>query len=620
VDGADARIRYALHLLGKLLPYHRCALLHTAPDRGEVLLLADDTPEARAAMGPPLRYLFGLLSEQAEQAEQIDRAEPAGSTGRTRSSASSFVTPNLPELSSWGAHLAAPLVSLDQVVGVLVVQRAGEPYGEEDLGVLSVVASQLASYLTTLELREQERQRAREVEAARRREAFLASASHALASSLDYDTTLAEVARLAVPTVAELCAVHVREEGRPLRCAAVAHVNPSTELMLREILSRASPRLGEVAEAVDPVEGETPNPIALALRTGQAQLLPDAPDTLILAIDHAPRVHAVQGLNVHSALVVPLTARGHTFGTITFATGAGGHRYGPADLPVAESLAARCALAVDNARLHTQAQAGLRLRDAVLAMVSHDLKNPLAAIQGHAQLLQRQLSRLDVPNRERLVAGAANTSAAAARMGRQIDELLDVARLGAGEVLKLERTPTDLVAVARRVASRLGRLARNHRLFVQADPEPIIGQWDVDRLERVFDNLIGNAIKYSPEGGEVHISITLADDDAVLSVRDQGVGIPAEDLPFVFEPFRRGANVLEHIRGSGLGLASVRAIVEQHGGTISVTSSASSPPSREGDRSTASQPEGGSTFTVRLPLSGLVARPPTAESSGAATT
>jgi signal transduction histidine kinase len=215
--------------------------------------------------------------------------------------------------------------------------------------------------------------------------------------------------------------------------------------------------------------------------------------------------------------------------------------------------------------------------------------NPLTTVRGQTQLLRRRIARGAPLDEARLRSGLESIDTASVRMTRLIDELADVMRLRAGQEIELRRESADLVALAQRTADEQGRLTERHTIrLVSAVPE-LIGFWDGPRLERVLGNLLGNAIKYSPEGGEITIRIAREGngdtDTAILSVEDHGVGIPPGDLHLVFERFRRAENV-QSIAGSGIGLAGTRRIVELHGGTIAVTSI-------EGE---------GSTFTVRLPI------------------
>jgi signal transduction histidine kinase len=260
-----------------------------------------------------------------------------------------------------------------------------------------------------------------------------------------------------------------------------------------------------------------------------------------------------------------------------------------------------------------QAEDAVRIRDQVLAAVAHDLRTPLTAIRGQAQLLSRRARRPGGPPAEALAAGLEQIERASQRMARWLDALSDVGRLQIGQALPLNRRPTNVVELAAEVLAEHQVASPRHQLRLETAVPELFGEWDAARLERALHNLIGNAVKFSPEGGEVAVAITretscgpdqpdaplhpgaskdTAGDCAVVRVRDQGLGIPPADLAFVFEPFRRGANVTDIIDGTGIGLATVRQTVVAHGGTVTV----------------ASQEGAGSTFTVCLPL--LPAAPP----------
>jgi signal transduction histidine kinase len=289
-------------------------------------------------------------------------------------------------------------------------------------------------------------------------------------------------------------------------------------------------------------------------------------------------------------MIVPLIVRGRVLGSLSLIRGLSGRRYGPKDLELAEELVNRAVLAIENARLHEQTQEALRKRDELLAAVAHDLKTPLACIKGTSQLVRRNAARSARVNTEHLLQGLQRIDATATKMSQQIDELLDQARLDAGQPLRLNLAPTDLVALARRAVAELRQTTERHHIFVETTEAELIGEFDAVRLARVLDNLLGNAIKYSPDGGNVTLSVQREEarggTAVVLKVQDQGIGIPVDDQPRVFDRFQRAQNVATRFSGTGLGLHNVRRIVEQHRGTITVES-------REGV---------GSTFTVRLPL------------------
>jgi PAS domain S-box-containing protein len=230
-----------------------------------------------------------------------------------------------------------------------------------------------------------------------------------------------------------------------------------------------------------------------------------------------------------------------------------------------------------------------RLQQEFLASVSHDLKNPLAAALALTQLVRRRLRRGASLDPQDLETTMERIEDSLGRTTSLLEELSDVARARLGQPLDLERAPADLVALARGSAQQHQLGTDRHHIRVRSEPDPVIGEWDAARVTRVLDNLISNALKYSPDGGEIEVAIRVEGSgpacQAVLEVRDSGVGIPAPDLPNIFRRYYRGSNVLDRFGGTGIGLAGARQIVEQHGGTIHVASD-------EGR---------GSTFTVRLP-------------------
>jgi signal transduction histidine kinase len=265
---------------------------------------------------------------------------------------------------------------------------------------------------------------------------------------------------------------------------------------------------------------------------------------------------------------VPLLARGRIIGALTFVAAESGRHYGAEDLALAEALAPRAALAVDNARLYSEAQAAVRSRDEFLSIASHELRTPVAGIKGYAQLLLRAEARGRLDS-ERLVRSLRTIDEASDRLTTLTSDLLDVSRIRLGQ-LPLRLGEMDLVALVRRVADRYREtLTEQHRLVVdlERDACPIVG--DADRLEQVLTNLVENAAKYSPDGGELRIDLRQADDRLVLTVADRGIGLPPEDVERIFQPFGRAANATrDNLPGMGLGLYICRGIVERHGGRI----------------------------------------------------
>lgn len=402
--------------------------------------------------------------------------------------------------------------------------------------------------------------RAASDEAAKRWQ-FLARVSAVLSSSLDYESTLQTVAQLAVPVIADWCVVDLLEESGRIVRVAVAGAEPE----LRHLQTRVE------------AEPTTSEGVAEVIRTGKRQCIRVVTDAFLHAggvLDERYRVSRAVG--ARSILIVPLSARGWTFGALALIRTDATKPFEEADELFAEELASRAALAVDNARLYREATVALRLRDELVGTVIHDLRQPLTTMRGYTQLLQRRVQRLAEAVRDPLTEGLESISQASATMLEMVNELVDEARLQAGHALELRYADLDLVQLAYRQAAAYAKTSERHTIHVEPPVEAIVGTWDEARLARVVSNLLSNAIKYSPKGGDIRITIHVEQEGtgtwAVLRVRDEGIGIPTADLPRVFERFHRASNVRGQIPGTGIGLSGARQIVDQHGGTLTVTS------------------------------------------------
>jgi signal transduction histidine kinase len=252
------------------------------------------------------------------------------------------------------------------------------------------------------------------------------------------------------------------------------------------------------------------------------------------------------------------------------------------------------------------AERAVQAQEELLSVVTHDLNNPIAAMKGITQLLQRRIERGHPPDPAQLADVMTQLRQVVERMESFVRDLSTPQHMQPGQLLSTTPELVDLVGLARRVADAHQQRTERHQLRVEAGIPELVGYWDPARLEQVLDNLISNAVKYSPQGGVVRVVVGYEDESrsgpagrgpgvgysrgrAMLTVSDEGIGIPADDLPHVFEWYRRAANVRDIINGTGIGLAGARQIVEQLGGEI-----------------TAESTEGiGSTFTVLLPLNNI---------------
>jgi K+-sensing histidine kinase KdpD len=441
--------------------------------------------------------------------------------------------------------------------------------------LVALLVSSLHAYVYATHVRaEAARQQA---EAAQRRLALIAEAGTQLSETLDYERTLQVAVRLAVPTLADWCEVHaaVDEDGGSRQLTAT----------YRDA-SLAS--LTDTADHNGASESAAPSAVQVVVSSGQPTVFSQMSQTPFPARADGEHLDRVRALGYRSAMIVPLIAHGRTLGAMTLLATAP-NRYGGPELALAEELARRAALAIDQARLYFRAQQAIRAREQLLATVSHDLRNPLAVIRGHAQQMRRRLARSAATDAE-LADGLARIEATTRTMAELIDLFVNAALAHAGRPLTLKQQPTDLVGLAREIVSehRLAAPAAHVR-FETAETE-LVAECDSIQLRRVIHNLLSNAEKYTPDGGEIILAVrrevSSPVESAVLEVRDRGLGIPATERHRVFEPFFRGSNVVGQIAGSGLGLAGAQQIVREHGGNISIES----------------QEDAGTTVTVRLPL------------------
>lgn len=476
-----------------------------------------------------------------------------------------------------GIHAGAvfPLLHGARLLGVLLYFSL-DRLPDELIQALSTFVSMVTSALNDVELFASEQRARAETEAERERLAFLEEAGRVLSSSLDYETTLSNVASLCVPRPADWLVVDIQDEDGTIRRLAVAHGDPGKVDLVRELQENHVP---------PPAERDY---LTRVLRTGQSILRPWIDPEAIRATAGSEREAELLGiLDVRSFMCVPMSLYGRTLGALSFVSSASNRQYNENDLRLAGTLAQRSAMAVDNARLYAEVREAVQTRDEFLSSVSHDLKNPLTALRGQAQLLHRRLERLPPEEASRWERGLDVIEGTASKLNWLINDLVDVAHLRMGRDIEIHRTNVDLVALTRQALTEYRQMAAQHTLTVVSTEPVLEGIWDAARLERAVANLLTNAIKYAPEGGviTVRIGLDVDGDHAVLSVQDEGIGIPEDDIDHIFDRFHRGSNVTDRVEGSGLGLAGVRQIAERHGGSITVIS-------REGE---------GSTFTLRLP-------------------
>ena len=440
--------------------------------------------------------------------------------------------------------------------------------------IIHGVRDQLAAH--TLPTRQQVEQLLSIIDELKRSEEaiqFLDRAARQLRASPDSQTAVAQATRLAVPFLADCCAVNVVAGDHTFRCEAAAHADPAKEDILRVLQNRF------------PLDPSQIHYLRMVLHTGQPVLLPEVTEEVLEGVAPDPEHrNMLRHLGVRSAMVVPLVVPGRIRGTIMFVTGASGRRCEDRDLAVAQELATHIANAMENRRLDEEVQQALAARDEFLSLAAHELRGPLAGLVGYLRLLEQRgaplqpLPQLD-PTTPHIMAAQAE------RLNRLLDALLDLAKIQSGR-LQLQSGPVDLITLTGRVIERL-EAGPQQRVVWQYEAGPLTVSGDAVHLEQVVYNLIDNALKYSPPSAQVTVWAGREQAQAILVVRDEGIGIPKADQMHLFQRFYRARNASAYTPGGlGIGLYLAGEVVQRHGGQITVQST-------EGH---------GSTFTIRLPL------------------
>ena len=398
----------------------------------------------------------------------------------------------------------------------------------------------------------------------RQRVELLADAAGAIAWAPDPAIALCRIAELAVPRLADWCAVDVLDRGTAYRRLAVAHADPLRRPQAAQLLGcwEPDPRRGGVARVV---------------RTGERQVAIESADPAALVLtEHQGLERLVSELGVASYVSVPIRAEDRPLGALTLVAASPRRRFAEADVELAETLARMAGLTIGQARLGHELAAVSRWQDGVLAALSHELRTPLTAMMAWLQLLHH---RTDAAETERALDVIERNGRV---LGGLIDELMDASHIVMGR-LHLERRPVDLAATVHRVAAQLAAGARDKGVAIDVQVDrPARVQGDGDRLAQIVMALLSNALKFTPAGGRVLVSLDVDNTHVRLAVNDTGRGIAPELLPHVFDVFRRD----EQAPGLGLGLVVVRGLVALHGGAVEARSDG---------------PGRGATFVVRLP-------------------
>ncbi|HEY0996474.1 MAG TPA: GAF domain-containing protein, partial [Gemmatimonadaceae bacterium] len=539
---------------------------------GAVGVLTDDgrSLQVLAPQNMPARFLSGtgLIA--------LDAAYPLTDAARTRQvviieGAEDFAR-RYPQLVAQlgkepsGAAAAIPLVIDDSLLGSFVLRsEAPRRWTTEELDFLSALAVQCAQAIDRVRLRERELATRDEVAATQR---FVAHASRVLVEPLDARETLERFARLVVPSMADSCVAYlVDDEGEPVRVAA----------------ADADPVLGAELEAVreaNPIASVPSHPMHQVIATGTSYFRREVSDDDLRRAMGSGDVRAAERVGWRSAILLPLIARGRIVGAVGLGRRARANPFEDRDLVLAESLAARAALAVDNAQLFTaaekarrEAEAANRAKSDFLAMMSHELRTPLNAIAGYLDLLRMELRGPLTPDQ---AGDLDRIDLAQRRLLALINDVLNFAKLEAGRVefhLRPVTVQELFEAVMPLVEPQMEARGLSFERASGAEAAQLVALADPEKTQQVLLNLLSNAVKFTPAGGRIALRAQREGGRIQVQVADTGVGIAATRVDDIFEPFVQvDTSLTRTADGTGLGLAISRALAREMDGDLTVRS------------------------------------------------
>lgn len=456
------------------------------------------------------------------------------------------------------SYMGTPLIARERVIGAITFSsiQPQRHYTKDDLSFVQELARRIALTLDNARLYQEAQEELAERKQIEHNLLFLSEASKILSSSLDYQTTLANVAHLAVPHIADWCSVDMRtEEG--IQQLAIAHVDPQKAQWARELNQK------------NPPDPHAPSGLPNVLRTGTSEFYPDISDELLVASARdEEQLSLMRKLGFTSAMTVPLLIQGKAIGAITLVAAESGRHYTNADLFMAEELASRAALAIQNARLYTEAQNAIGIRDDFISIASHELKTPVTSLKMYTQVLQKQLAK---KGEESLSHSLAKMDAQLNKLTALIGDLLNVSKIELGR-LEFQEETFDLNEVVKETIEAIQPTTIKHTICLEGRiAQPVWG--DKDRIGQVLTNLLTNAMKYSPQANTIIVRLTPETDVAVVSVQDFGIGIDKEHQSKIFTRFYRVSDPEEKtFPGLGIGLYLSHEIMKRHGGSLTLVS------------------------------------------------
>lgn len=402
---------------------------------------------------------------------------------------------------------------------------------------------------------------------------YLAEASRILSSSLDLQTTLQAVAKLAVPHIADWCAIDLLGDSGKLQYSIVAHKDLKKVKWAKELRKQ------------QPLDLEAKTGVAQVIRSGKPEMYPVITDEMLVAVSKSKEeLQLARSLGFTSAMIVPVFAEKKPIGAITFVTAETRRHYNQADLHMAQELAVRASVAIEHARLYKGSQEAIGMRDDFISVASHELKTPVTSVKMFTQVLKKHSEQI----------GDAKAVSHLTKMDRQINklteliyDLLNVSKIQAGRMeFRVEKFDFD--KAVKEVVDVLQQSETKHKIIIKGTTQKKI-MGDEERVGQVINNLISNAVKYSPKSDKVIVNLKAKDSSVVVAVKDFGIGMDKEHLNHIFERFYRVYDTTDKtFPGLGIGLYISSEIIKRHGGKMWVDSNIGK----------------GSTFYFSIPVNG----------------
>lgn len=401
---------------------------------------------------------------------------------------------------------------------------------------------------------------------------FLAEAGKILGSSLNYETTLSQVAKLAVPQVADWFGIDILDEKGNLKQIAVGHKDPTKIKWAREMRKKYPPDMN------------SPRGLPYVLKTGKSELYPFITEQMLeMTARDKEHLKYIKEIGLTSVMIVPLFAEKKPIGAITFVSSETKRQFTKEDLAIAEELAHRASLAIENAKLYKSAQDAITLRDDFISVASHELKTPITSVKIFTQVL---LKHAELNSDEKAIKSLNKMDKQVDKLTELVYNLLNIAKIQSGR-MEFSKKTFDFDQMVHESVDVLQHMTTKHQLIIVGKTNKTF-TGDEDRIGQVLSNLISNAIKYSPQAEKVVITLTAKNDQIGVAVQDYGIGMAKQHLNKIFNRFYRVSGATDKtFPGLGIGLYISDEIIKRHGGKLWAES----------------KPGKGSTFFISLPLS-----------------